>query len=56
MNDKIHPNKKALTEAFQLSAEILPNIELNEIPLENTALKVGRLARLLNDFEMQEII
>jgi hypothetical protein len=53
MDDKIPPTKKALAEALQLSSEILRNIELNEIPLENVALKTGRLARLLNDFEMQ---
>lgn len=56
MDEKILPTKKAFTEALQLSSEILRNIELSEIPLENVALKTGRLARLLNDFDMQNAI
>jgi hypothetical protein len=35
------PSHPALTEALQLSAEILKNIELSELPLTNIALKVG---------------
>jgi hypothetical protein len=38
-----------------LSAEILRNIELSEISLSAIALKCGRLARLVNDFEYQRI-
>lgn len=56
MEEQILPTKRALAEALQLSSEILRNIELSEVPLENIALKTGRLARLLNDFEIQEII
>jgi hypothetical protein len=56
MEEKIPPTKIALTEALALSAEILQNIELSQFPLENIALKTGRLARLLNDFQMQKII
>lgn len=44
-----------LDQALQLSEEILSNIELNEIPLSNIALKTSRLARLLDDFEKQKI-
>ena len=56
MPDTIPPSRQALAEALSLSAEILKNIELSEIPLTNTALKVSRLARLLNDFEFQKIM
>ncbi|MDP3444492.1 MAG: hypothetical protein Q8T08_16660, partial [Ignavibacteria bacterium] len=35
---------------------ILQNIELNEIPLSNIALKTSRLSRLLNDFKFQKIM
>jgi hypothetical protein len=55
-DDAIPPTTAALAEALALSGEILRNLELTEIPLTNIALKVGRLARLLNDFEMQRII
>lgn len=44
-----------IEQAFNLSEEILQNIELTEIPLTNIALKTSRLARLLNDFEYQKI-
>ena len=44
-----------LEQAFNLSEEILKNIELTEIPLTNIALKTSRLARLLNDFKYQKI-
>lgn len=56
MQDKIPPNKKAIVEASELSAEILRNLELNEIPLTNVALKGSRLARLLNDFDEQKVM
>lgn len=51
----IPPSRKALQESLTLSEEILRNIELSEIPLTNIALKAIRLARLLNDFEAQQI-
>jgi len=54
--DNIPPTRKALQEALSLSEEILKNLELSEIPLTNIALKTGRLARLLNDFENQKIM
>ena len=50
------PNRKTLEESLALSAEILRNIELSELPLTNIALKTSRLARLLNDFEVQQIM
>ena len=56
MPEKTPPYKKALVEALELSEEILKNIELSEIPLTNIALKVSRLARILNDFEYQKIM
>lgn len=54
MEDRITPSRKSLSEALALSEEILRNIELNEIPLTNIALKASRLARLLNDFGTQK--
>lgn len=51
----IKPTKQALEEALNLSEEILKNIELNEAPLAQIALKATRLARLLNDIEMQKV-
>ncbi|MDX1838868.1 AbiTii domain-containing protein [Legionella taurinensis] len=56
MSENIPASKKALLEALELSNEILRNIELSELPLENVALKTGRLARLLNDFKMHKIM
>jgi hypothetical protein len=56
MPDTIPPSTAALREALGLSEEILRNIELSEQPLSNIALKAGRLARLLNDFDMQKIM
>ncbi len=49
----ISPNSKALTEALELSSEILKNLELSDMPLQNIAFKASRLARLLNDFDFQ---
>jgi hypothetical protein len=55
-SELIPPSRVALAEALSLSAEILRNIELSELPLTNIALKTSRLARLLNDFEFQKIM
>jgi len=52
----IPPTKTSLIEALHLADEILHNIELDEIPLTNIALKTSRLARLLNDFDLQKIM
>jgi hypothetical protein len=56
VDEQVPPSREALNEALALSTEILRNLELSEMPLSNIALKVGRLARLLNDFEMQRIL
>jgi len=56
MAEQIPTTKQALEEAFSLSSEILKNIELNELPLSNTALKTSRLARLVNDIDFQRIM
>ena len=42
-------------EAQALSADILKDIELSQVPLQLVALKALRLARLLNDFDIQQI-
>jgi hypothetical protein len=41
--------RQALSEALELSAEILGDLELSRMPLANITLKALRLARLLND-------
>jgi len=55
MEKIIPPSQQALSEALALSTEILQNIEMSEMPLTNIALKSSRLARLLNDFDMQKV-
>lgn len=44
-------NGKIKAECIELAAEILKNIELNELPVKNIVLKGLRLCRLLNDEE-----
>jgi hypothetical protein len=56
MTKKIPPNPETLKEALSLSSEILQNIELSEISLTNIALKTSRLARFLNDYDVQKIM
>lgn len=56
MTDLVPPSRQALREALTLSEEVLRNIELSEMPLANIALKSSRLARLLNDFDVQKIM
>jgi hypothetical protein len=56
MTEVVPPSKVAMREALSLSEEALRNIELSEIPLARVALKLSRLARLLNDFEHQRIM
>lgn len=53
---KIPPSIQSLTETLNLAEEALKNIELSEIPLSNIALKSLRIARLLNEFEMEQIL
>lgn len=48
-------NTKTLEEALTLSEEILTAIELETASLSSCMLKASRLARLLNDFEYQQI-
>lgn len=56
MPELIPPSPRALMEALELSADILRNVELSDMPLANIALKASRLARLLNDFDFQKIM
>lgn len=56
MPDVIPPTADALAEALRLSEEILTDIELSRIPLSNIALKAGRLARLVNEFDYHRIM
>jgi hypothetical protein len=46
---------EVLEEALALSEDALADIELSRIPLASVALKASRLARLLNDFEAQQM-
>jgi hypothetical protein len=55
-NEPIPPSKSSLADALCLSEEILKDIELNQIPLAIIALKTSRLARLLNEFDFQQIM
>lgn len=55
-SENIPPTQKALQEALELSSEVLRNVELMELPLVNIALKVSRIARLLNEYEVQKIM
>ena len=54
-NISVPPSAQALAEAEVLSGEILRDIELSQIPLSLVALKALRLARIVNDFEAQQI-
>ncbi len=45
-----------LKEALLLSERILSDLELSAIPLTNIALKASRLARLVDDFDQQQIM
>ncbi|MFX1373498.1 MAG: hypothetical protein ACFFCE_16720 [Promethearchaeota archaeon] len=55
MSEYIPPSKENLEEALQLAETIIKNIELSELELSVIILKVQRLSRLLNDFQMVEI-
>ena len=55
-SNMVPPTREALKEALGLAADILRNIELNELPLANIALKASRLARLLNEWDVQNIM
>ena len=49
------PSAQAIAEAETLSGEMLRDIELSQTPLSLVVLKALRLARILNDFEAQQI-
>ena len=51
----IPANTEVLAEAETLSAEILKDIELSQARLSVVVLKAVRLARILNDFDVQQI-
>ena len=55
MSPSIPATSQVLREAEALSADILENIELSQVQLSVVVLKALRLARLLNDFEHQQI-
>ena len=54
-NIGVPPSLQALAEAEVLAGEILRDIELSQIPLSLVVLKTLRLARIVNDFEAQQI-
>lgn len=56
MTEAVPPSRLAMREALALSDEVLRNIELSEIPLARAALKLSRLARLLNDSDYQRMM
>ena len=56
MTEKLFYTKEVLNEAIELAEQILKNIELSEISLENIAMKTSRLARILNDFDIVDIM
>lgn len=56
MSEVVPPTKQALEDSLLSSVEILNDIELNQLPLSNIALKTSRLARLLNDIDFQRIM
>ena len=54
-NIAVPPSPQALAEAEELAGDILKDIELSQIPLSLVVLKALRLARIVNDFEAQQI-
>ena len=48
-------NQQIKEEALHLSEETLADLELSKIPMANIALKASRLARLINDFDLEKI-
>lgn len=53
MSTNVPPNPQVLLDALNLSEDILADLELNRIPLSSIALKASRLARLINDHDIQ---
>jgi hypothetical protein len=54
--DKIPPSREALREAFELSGQLLNDLETSTTSLTSIALKTGRLARLLSDFDVHSLM
>lgn len=50
----VQSTPQALQNALDLSEEILADLELSRVPLSSIALKSSRLARLINDYDMQQ--
>ena len=48
-------NKEIKEEALNLAKETLDDIELSRLPMANIALKASRLARLVNNFDLEKI-
>lgn len=48
-------NIEIRNEALRIAEEALVDIELSRIPLSNIALKASRLARLVNEFDLEKI-
>jgi len=55
MTAPISPSGEAIREAVLLASEILADTELPRVPLVTAALKAARLARILNDFDSQQV-
>jgi len=51
----VPPSREALAEALSLSEAILANLDLGGVSLAAICLKTARLARLLNDVDMERI-
>lgn len=56
IDESFSPSKVSLNEGLSIASDIIKNIELKEISLTSAALRAGRLARLLGDFEHQEMV
>ncbi|MFQ6027938.1 MAG: hypothetical protein ACE5Q6_10640 [Dehalococcoidia bacterium] len=54
-SERVPPTPQALEEALEVSLDLISDIELERTSLTAAALKASRLARLLNDFESQEM-
>lgn len=48
-------NQQIKEEALRLAEETLSDIELSRLPMANISLKASRLARLINDFDLEKI-
>lgn len=48
-------NQEIKEEALNLAEETLKDIELSRLPMANIALKASRIARLVNDYDLEKI-